>query len=241
MILRLILTVIIFLVILGLGSWKIITDAWFIFGTIVAIIYALGIMVPRINNWLFIGMWIAWFGLLGNAFYQGGGEPLGLRAMEKIAQPPAVTSYSQEDLDYLKATRFIYDKKGRQITVPPPSMPTKPIPEGDTWFWWKIFGWWTAFSVLFIFVAFWDELKEALHRIREQWEQRTVHISLRPPAPLSAAASGASQVAAAMHAAGFWGRFKEMFTAAISADMVQNIVFDWIRQVGRSIMGRRKP
>ncbi len=171
------------------------------------------IVSARYNNWIFLGLLAMTTFLFFNAIYQGGGEPMGLGALKEIGKPaeesPIVKYYS----DSIKHFVGPIDKE--------------PGPNHLTWFWWKLFLGSLISTIIFIPLAFWDEVVAGINRGKEIAEQRRGIISLRPaPSPgQQQPQTETGQTQPRQPHASFWTRFRERFLASASADMAIESIF----------------
>ncbi|MEK7160788.1 MAG: hypothetical protein AAB724_02050 [Patescibacteria group bacterium] len=181
---------------------------------------------PPMNNWVLLASWIVTIVLFVVAIYMGGGEPLGLKALKEVSQPSQVSKVVEE----------YYNQSAARFGKPVIGI-VEESAENGTWFWWKL--WLASFiwAILFIPIAFWDEVAAAWHKTMEAHEQRRVEIDLTMPM-----VDEKSNVQAGKTSAKFepqlltsWGRFKERFTASFSADMFT----DFITSLGKRILGDR--
>ncbi len=187
-----------------------------------------GAISPRWNNRILIGLWILSLLLLLNAIYQGGGEPMSLRALREVARPgsesPIVRYYSEADR-YFTGAEY-------------PQPPAPPLTHHRTWFWWHLWLFSLILATLYIPFAFWDEITGAWHRAQEAHEQRRRRFNLRPPQPPQPPQVGElGEQPQAPPPRGGWQRFRERFFAAFSAD----VIWEFAENAFRSIILRRRP
>lgn len=186
-----------------------------------------GVISPRWNNWILAGLWALTAILFVIAISQGGGEPLGLQALREIGRPgpesPIVKYYSESAKYFTTGSE-----------KPLASAPLAPAP---TWFWWKLWLFSFLVAIVYIPLAFWDEIVAAWHRAREIVEQRRERINLRPepqPAPPQAP-QPQPQPRAPRRRSRFMDRFLEYF----SADMISEFIFEMFRRIiGERIFSR---
>lgn len=205
----------------------------------------IGIWWSRVNNFVLLMFCLLNVGLFVNAAYHGFGEPLGVRELKKIAaeklEPSPINRY------YSESSRYFATGSDKPAAQPKASAPKPPAP---TWFWWKVWFWQLAATMLYIPFAFWDEVRGAWRLAAERQEQRRRRYSLhrpQPPAPQQPQTQTAGQVQPPAPQIqrptppSFWQGFFRRFSASFSADMMWEFVEAAFRSifVDRMIMGRR--
>lgn len=225
-------------------------ESLFWYGIVVFLfLVIIGIWWSRVNNFVLLMLCLANIALFVNAAYHGFGEPLGVRELKKIAaekpEPSPITKY------YSESSRYFATGSDKPATARPKA--SAPKPPAPTWFWWKVWFWQLAATMLYIPFAFWDEVRGAWRLAAERQEQRRRRYSLhrpqpptppqpqpqtqaigqvQPPAPLQTQRSAPTS---------FWQGFFRRFSASFSADMAWEFVEAAFRRifVDRMIMGRK--
>jgi len=180
-----------------------------------------------------LGLWILTLTLFLNAIYQGGGEPLGLSDLKEIGKPTAESPIVKY---YSESTKY-YTTGPESDAVAEKAKPEK------TWFWWE--AWFVSLlvAILFIPLAFWDEIVAGWHRTRDIVEQRPARIRLAPETvhhqPQQGAEGQPAQARPPAAHRSFWTRFRERFAASLSADMLTEFLFDTVGRIFRQRITRR--
>lgn len=187
------------------------------------------IVSPEWNNRIFLALCVICTILFFNAIYQGGGEPLGTKALRESFAP---TPQSKIVERYQAASQYFIS--GEEKTSERP-LQEKNIEEKElTWSWWKI--WFVSFliAVGFIPLAFWDEVRDAWRYAMERAEQRRVVINLRPePVFEPQQIQGQEQRQAHLPFEPLtWGqRFRERFVAVVSANTLMEFMEGLFRRI----------
>jgi hypothetical protein len=191
------------------------------------------IVSPKWNNRVLLALWILTIILLINAILQGGGEPLGLKALREIDNEPIQIS---------ETAKFYYSSA--QNFAPNAMKPSSPLSNtAGTWFWWKL--WLLSFilAIVFIPVAFQDEVISAWHWAQEKHEQRrfkTSRIKEEPQTKENGEKTTRSPKFDPRMATP-WGRFKERVAAVISADVIVEFAGNLVKRViGERIIKKLK-
>lgn len=170
----------------------------------------------RINNWLMFGVWILTFGLLINAIYQGGGEPLGLTALKEIARPEE----SDPIMKYYLGEHY--------LGLPPTEKPN------GTWIWWQLWAVWQGASLVLPLCAFWDEI--AAERNERRMRRQRV-INLRPPEPTPPAPIPHGEQTATKTLPKIlrpiWSKFLGRLSAILPAEMISEAAIKAAGQIWR--------
>jgi len=182
---------------------------------------------PEWNNRIFLALCAISTILFFNAIYQGGGEPLGLRALRQVANEAA--EQTKINRYYGASTKYFVTGSEKTVTPPVKSKISQP-----TWFWWKL--WFTSFllAVGFIPLAFWDEVRDAWRQAKEATEQRRVVIDLRPPQSIEGG-EHRGQGSPLNEPINWWQRFRERVFAGASA----NALYEFIEGIARRILTER--
>lgn len=172
---------------------------------------------PLYNNWILIGLWLITIFLFINALYQGGGEQLGLQALREFGkevhqEKSSIAKYYSES----EAVKYFIAGSDKI-----PEMPKVIL---KSWFWWKLWLFSLFVSMVYIPIAFWDEVVVAWNRAREIIEQRTARIKLIDDVKPVATQEGSAKE---RPRSGFWQGFKERFISSFSADMISESIFEF--------------
>lgn len=174
------------------------------------------------SNWLLLGIWVFVLFLFGRAVYQGGGEPLGLRALEQAVarteKDPIRESYAGigecfKRGNCLGSSLSLDTASSREITK-------KPTPEKSSRSWgpWKQFFFALIFATLWIPVALADDIRKAWRRAKDKIEQRRLFVDLRPPAPPGSTPSPGHTEPSQEKS--YWQKFWEVFRSSLAADLI---------------------
>lgn len=180
---------------------------------------------PRYNNRILIGLWLITIFLFINAIYQGGGEPFGLQALRDVGNE----LYQEKSF----IAKYYSDSQAvRYFIAGSDKLPEASKAVFKSWFWWKLWLFSLFVSMVYIPIAFWDEVVAAWNRAREIIEQRTAIISLNPQEDLTKL----DPTVIKKEKSGFWQGFKERFISSFSADMISESIFEFGGQMLRRLL-----
>ncbi len=185
---------------------------------------------PPYNNWVLLGLWVGVVVLLLLAVFMGGGEPFGLSLLREAA----INHHSNPQADFYNPpqSRALYSS-GYQT-------PQLPNPQG-TWVWWYLFFGCLGLAVIFIPIAFHDEIGNAWNMAWERIEQRERRARLYRPAsaphPLHTPPTAAT-IGAATPRATFLNQLRRRLSEHLPADIVAEFVNDFISGAARAIFRR---
>ncbi|MBI5306319.1 hypothetical protein HZB04_01915 [Candidatus Wolfebacteria bacterium] len=169
------------------------------------------IVSPQYNNRILIGLWLFTAVLFINAVYQGGGESLGFQALRDVGksqqQESSVAKY------YYDTNKYVAGEESKNLF----------LPKAPTWLWWKLWLFFLFISIIYIPIAFWDEVLATWNRAREVIEQRSARIDLRPKQVVVQNKDKDKGV----KSSNFWQGFKERFISSFSADMISESIFEF--------------
>ncbi len=195
------------------------------------------IMNPLWNNWILLILWIATVTLFVIAIWQGGGEPIGLKALRQASERPrdsVVEFYNQS----------------RAINKPPQMYPpVSALPDRGTWAWWEIALGSLALSIIFIPIAMHDEVGKAWSRAWERWEQRPARIQLQsraladqtaaPPTAIGQPQPPSSTTTVTQTIGGtFWSRMRRRFSEQLPSELAGEFLYETAERIIRGILRR---
>lgn len=186
---------------------------------------------PPYNNWVLLGLWIGVVVLFFLAVFMGGGEPFGLSLLREAA----ITHHSNPQTDFYNPpqSRALYSH-GYQA----PRLPD----QQSSWVWWYLFLGCLALAIIFIPIAFHDEVGNAWNRAWERIGQRQRRTRLHRPAPVShplhAPPPTAATAGAATTQATFWNQLRRRLSEHLPADIVAEFINDFIGGAARAIFRR---
>jgi len=196
------------------------------------------IVSPAWNSKIFLGLAAAVIILLFVAIYQGGGKPLGLTALQSVANEP--TPKTEAERYYTDSARYFVTGSEK-----PTAKPAEPAKSEPTWNWWLILFAVLITFIVFIPLAFWDEIRDAWHWAMERAEQRRAVIDLRPPAEpaveqtLPPTPGQAPGPVARPASSSMWQKFKDHFPAVLSANTLIEFVEGLIKKIVTDRLMRR--
>lgn len=191
------------------------------------------IVNPPWNNWILLILWTATVMLFVIAIWQGGGEPIGLKALRQASEKPrdpVVEFYNQS----------------RAINKPPQVyLAVSASPDHGTWAWWEIALGSLALSIIFIPIAMHDEVGIAWERAWERWEQRPARIQLQPhhgstpPTTTGQPQTPRSTTTVTQTIGGtFWSRMRRRFSEQLPSELAGEFLYETAERIIRGIFRR---
>lgn len=186
---------------------------------------------PPYNNWVLLALWVTTVVLFLLAVFMGGGEPFGLSLLREAA----TTRQPNPQAD------FYNPPQSRALYSPGYQAPRLPVQQGS-WVWWYLFLGCLALAIIFIPIAFHDEIGNAWDRAWERVEQRRRRARLQRPLvqsrPEQPATPAATTTRAATARVTFWNQLSRRLHEHLPADIVAEFINDFIGGAARTIFRR---
>lgn len=191
---------------------------------------------PPLNNWVLLGLWIGVVVLFVVALCAGDGEPFGTRTLREASEQHK-TSAQVTFYNNLGTTDLFTNQ-----STPAPT----PATSHGTWLWWWLFFSWLGISIIFIPVAFHDEIGNAWNMALERWSQRTRRIPLRPrphqpytfPGGAGMPSTTTPPITVTPRPSGFFGNLTRRLREHLPSDLLAEFVNDFFGATLRGIFRR---
>lgn len=162
------------------------------------------------------------------AMYKGGGEPVGLQALKKVASEAPAPS----------PIRNYYYSSAKDLIGEAPQ-PAAPVEKQPTWWYWKIWGAMLVGTVIyFLSRLVWD-----WHLVAEWWMQRARKIDLRPPEEIAATEKSPTKKEGTEEptpkgSEGLWGKVKEGLLSKLTAALSGAAIYELLEGLGQLVKRR---